>query len=215
MPTDSRSRFHSFWCGPLAAIAAGALVLSACTRESSQTRADSAALAPTVDTTARARDTVATTPPPAAPVATSGGLDQSELFVLLRPVPKGEAPAELLVTDSKGRRTGVEPATLKTLREITNASYDSAPPPQQTDTDPEPGALTKQLDVVTPWPGAYSVVVVGRRAGEVMLVVRIVTPRGETRESPARRLAIHSGDVQRFAFTYDPAQTGPIVIASP
>lgn len=190
------------------ALAVGVLPAGSCVRGDTDT-GDTAA----VDTPA------ATVVPPssAAPSASeqpgAGGRDQSELFVILEPVAGGHAVAELLVTDPGGRRTGVDSGSFRSLAEILHASYDSAPPPTQTDGDPEPGPLTKQLSLVTPTPGSYTVAVVGRRAGAYSLVVRVTTPSGDVREGAVRGARIRAGDVHRFVAWYDPAHTGPLALA--
>ena len=209
MPIVSPSPFRSF--ARLGAVAftlwVGAASLGAC--GSRGPAPDSvAAVAAVVDSPTSPTPSVMAAPNPAA----SGGRDQSELVVSIIPATGDDAPAELLVTDPGGKRTGVDPAGYVTLREILHAWYDSAPPPTQTDGDPEPGPLTKQFLLTTPPPGRYVLAVVGRRAGGYSVQVRVTTPAGDVREGSVSDLRTAPGDVRRFSVSYDPSGTGPVPI---
>ena len=188
----------------------GALVLfasalPACSSPETESTAESARVESVpADTSPPATVATRAAPVRAAPAGPQGGqgLDQSELFVVLEPVGKGETPADLLVLDPNGGRTGVEPGTFRTLRETLHAWYDSAPPNDITTENPETGPLPKQYALVTPPAGNYVVDAIGRRAGAFNLVVRVILPTGEKREAALRNLRIRSGEVQRFSFVY-------------
>jgi hypothetical protein len=149
-----------------------------------------------------------TPPPPAMP----GKPDVSELIVTIEPVAYDSiAPAEVLVTDPTGRRAGMEPGTWRALLETPSTRYDSAPPLTQTDGDPEPGGLVKQLNLVTPRPGHYALQVIGRRHGSYTLTVKLVTPRDESREAKVLGQRIREGEIHLFRFTYDDTK-GPLTL---
>lgn len=101
----------------------GALVLfasalPACSSPETESTAESARVESVpADTSPPATVATRAAPVPAAPAGPQGGqgLDQSELFVVLEPVGKGETPADLLVLDPNGGRTGVEPGTFRIL----------------------------------------------------------------------------------------------------
>lgn len=166
-------------------------------------RADTSAAATRI-AGAAVRDTV--------PVASSSGLDQSELIVVLQPPAKGNRPAELLVINARGERTGFDPATRAAIAQIRQASYDSAPPSTQTDEDPEPESLERRFTFVTPVEGRYEVDVVGRGPGRYMLEVRMITPAGRTRTAVVPGRVAGNRDVQRYEITYARADTAaPLV----
>lgn len=179
-----------------------ASALPACSPPETESTAESAR----VESVAADASPPAPVATPAAPMAAAPqggqGLDQSELFVVLEPVGKGETPADLLVLDPNGGRTGVEPGTFRTLRETLHAWYDSAPPNDITTENPETGPLPKQYALVTPPAGKYVVNAVGRREGAFNLVVRVILPSGEKREATVRAARIRAGEVQRFSFVY-------------
>jgi hypothetical protein len=150
------------------------------------------------------------------PVASSSGLDQSELIVLLRPPPKGNTPADLLVVNPRGERTGFDPATRAAIAQIRQASYDSAPPSTQTDEDPEPESLERKFMLVTPAEGRYEVDVVGHGTGRYTLEVRMVAPSGLARIAVIPGRVSSARDVHRYEITYARADTAaPVVTRIP
>ena len=151
--------------------------------------------------------------PPALsePPLPPGQLDVSELVITIAPVGTGHAVADLLVTEPGGRRTGWVASTSKSIAEIPNTSYDSSPPPEQGEFDP-PRPLKKTFDLVTPWPGRYEVVVVGRRAGRYELKVTITTRLGAVRVSPTVTGTIAVGEEKHFSFSYTRSDTGAVAL---
>lgn len=191
-----------------------ASALPACSSPETESAAESARVDSGADTSTPAPVATPAAPVPAAPAAPQRGqgLDQSELFVVLEPVGRGDTPADLLVLDPNGGRTGVEPGTFRTLRETLHAWYDSAPPNDITTENPETGPLPKQYALVTPSAGKYVVNAVGRREGAFNLVVRVILPTGEKREATVRAARIRAGEVQRFSFVYTREGGPPLAI---
>ena len=218
MPTDSRSRFPDgcFTARALVVILAGAL--AGCGARDTEVRAESAAGATSTTTTPAQPstapqpvlpDTTAFTPPRPA---LQGQPNVEELVVTIEPVAYDSiAPAELLVTDPRGRRVGMEPVTWRPLLETHNTTYDSMPPLTQTDGDPEPGGLVKQIDLITPLAGHYVLQVIGRRAGTYTLTVKLVTPRDESRVAKLSAQKIRPGEIHVFRFTHEEPK-GPLTL---
>lgn len=99
----------------------------------------------------------------------------SQLVFFIR-TPEGQAvcPAEILVTDPQGRRTGVDPATRELLREIPGATYDedgiSVPARSPCGVpDEEELEVTPKLVIQSAPGGDYRVTVVGKAAGAYTL----------------------------------------------
>jgi hypothetical protein len=135
-------------------------------------------------------------------------LDVSELILTLQLVDSANNPADLLVTDPAGRRTGSDPLRNGGLAEIPSAGYDSSPPPTQTEEDPAPAALARTFTLVTPPPGRYVVEVLGRRRGPYALEVTIVTPVGQRRRHTTLGAITRAGEIQRFEILYAPVDSG-------
>jgi hypothetical protein len=140
-------------------------------------------------------------------------LDVSELILTLQLVDSANNPADLLITDPAGRRTGSDPRRNAGLAEIPSAWYDSSPPLTQTEEDPPPAALARIFTLVTPPPGRYIVEVLGRRRGPWALEVTIVTPGGLRRRHTTRGAITRAGEIQRFEIVYAPADSGVPVMS--
>lgn len=207
MPIASRSRFPDLAHALVAVLVAGAL--AACDRPAGDARDTSPVAAASGRLAADTPRVAVAAPATVSDSAFESRLNLSEMMIVLEAVAGGEVPADLLVTAPDGRRTGVEPESFAVRREILHASYDSSPPPTQTDSDPEPRALPKQFTIATPELGDWTVDVVGRRADAYVLLVRIVTPRGAVREGALRGQRIGAGEVQRFVIPYDSTDTAP------
>jgi hypothetical protein len=135
-------------------------------------------------------------------------LDVSELILTLQLVDSANNPADLLVTDPAGRRTGSDPLRNGGLAEIPSAWYDSSPPLTQEEQDPAPAALARTFTLVTPPPGRYVVEVLGRRRGPYALEVTIVTPAGQRRRHVTLGAITRAGEIQRFEIVYAPVDSG-------
>jgi hypothetical protein len=134
--------------------------------------------------------------------------DVSEFILTLQLVDSANNPADLLVTDPAGRRTGSDPGRDGGLAEIPSAGYDSSPPLTQTEEDAPPAALARTFTLVTPPPGRYLVEVLGRRRGPYALDVTIVNPAGQRRQHTTRGAITRAGEIQRFEIVYAPADSG-------
>jgi hypothetical protein len=104
--------------------------------------------------------------------------ETSSQLVFYISTPEGQAacPAEILVTDPEGRRTGVDPTTEQLLREVPGASYDEAgislsarSPCGEADEDEI--EVTPKLIIQIAQPGEYQVTVVGKAAGAYTLYI--------------------------------------------
>lgn len=218
MPTDSRSLCPSLTHAVRASVLIVAGALAGCGRPDASNAGGAGASA--VGSAAPAaqaqpapqRVIVDTTPVTPPPPALAGQPNVSEVIVLIEPVAYDSiAPAEVLLTDAAGRRAGVEPVTWRALLEIPNTRYDSTPPLTQTDGDPEPGGLVKQLNLVTPRAGHYALQILGRRNGTYTLTLTLVTPRDDKRQAKARAQQIREGEIHLFRFAYDDAK-GPLAL---
>jgi hypothetical protein len=138
--------------------------------------------------------------------------DVSEFILTLQLVDSANNPADLLVTDPAGRRTGSDPGRNGGLAEIPSAWYDSSPPVTQTEEDPPVQALARTFTLVTPPPGRYVVELLGRRSGLYALEVTIVNPAGRRRQHTTRGAITRAGEIQRFEIVYAPADSGEPVI---
>ncbi len=122
-----------------------------------------------------------------------------ELVFFIR-TPEGQAacPAEILVTDPQGRRTGVDPATRELLREIPGANYDEAGislPARSPcgEADEEELEVTPKLVIQSAPVGDYRVLVVGKAAGAYTL---IIDQYPADWRQPSRRLQPGQGTIE-------------------
>ena len=118
------------------------------------------------------------------------------------------SPAELLLTDPSGRRTGVNPSTGTTFEEIPGSSYavDTIDPPDEPDAK---GIDTKMLEV-SPLPdGPYTLAVQGTGSGTYHLEFRYegVDHVGEAKAA-IRDIPIAPGTVHTYRFTAPIAANG-------
>jgi hypothetical protein len=150
-------------------------------------------------------------PAVAEPALPPGQPDVSEIMIAIAPVGQGEAVADLLVTEPNGRRLGWLASASRAVAEIPGAFYDSTAPPDQRDGD-KMLPLIKKFDLITPWPGRYEVVVVGRRAGRYELKVTITTRLGAVRVSPTVTGTIAVGEEKHFSFSYTRSDTGAVAL---
>lgn len=123
------------------------------------------------------------------------------------------SPAELLLTDSSGRRTGLNPATGAEFEEIPGSSYmvDTIDPPDEPDGK---GIDTKML-MVSPLPdGAYTLAVQGTGNGTYVLEFRYqgVDHVGEAKAA-IRDVPIAQGTVHTYRFTAPVAPSGGFRLA--
>lgn len=91
------------------------------------------------------------------------------------------SPAEILVTDSQGRREGKDPRTGMTYNEIPYASYDLSDPIATSETPLDPSALPDTKILVLPTnAGMYTIEVIGTGSGTYQLTAAMTTDSGTT-----------------------------------
>jgi hypothetical protein len=109
-------------------------------------------------------------------------------------------PAELLVQDARGRKTGYDPSSGKTLTEIPGSSYagegadEDAPGPSE--------AVTNVLEVCNPPAGTYRLKVTGTRAGNYDLEVRADSDEWEPSIVVKQNQAADKGSVREWLIRY-------------
>lgn len=135
----------------------------------------------------------------------------SALLVVIEPAGPGNAPADLLLTDPSGRRTGRDPRVGFAMREIEGSSYDSVPA-ATSDPSSASAPLANQLTVEAPAEGAYEILVVGNRAGSYTLGLQLSMPNGGRRAAALQGLSTDRNQARRFRFSYARSDTGAIVL---
>ena len=176
-----------------------------------------AALAAACDRGGRASDTTGVVPDSVSSVAPTSVAGtqlaaQSALLVVIEAGESGNAPAELLLTDPSGRRTGRDPRVGFAMNEIAGASYDAVPASSADPSSPS-AALANQLSVAAPTEGVYEILVVGTRAGSYTLGIQLSMPDGGRRATALQGLATGPNLARRFRFSYARSDTGAIVLA--
>lgn len=168
-----------------------------------------------------ARRTTAQTPPVGAatdtPVATMAGPVMRDTGGVAPPSPHdrgamrivftsagggalGEFIATLLLTDPRGRRSGVDVASGDTLQQIPGAWYDD-----EVIEDPEEegsGAATRGIEITAPEPGAYALTVHATAPGTYDLSIRGYDRRLEPSERTFTDVAIRAGDVHTYGIGF-------------
>jgi len=112
------------------------------------------------------------------------------------------SPAELLLTDSSGRRTGIDPTTNTSFAEIPNAAYgdDSVDDPTD-DTDSPVNIQAKTLEV-SPLPaGTYKLTVTGTGTGTYDLEFQSDDPNFQTAQTAINGMPVSPGSVQIYSIT--------------
>jgi hypothetical protein len=122
------------------------------------------------------------------------------------------SPAEVLVTDGQGRRTGLDPASGTTYGDIPGAVYDSTSITDPEDPTDEPD-VTKEWEMMGAPAGEYTVTVTGTGTGTYMLDMRAFDVTGADGMSVYDSIPIAPGVVHTYRFAYDPAMpAGPIPV---
>jgi hypothetical protein len=122
------------------------------------------------------------------------------------------SPAEVLVTDGQGRRTGFDPASGTTYAEITGAVYDSTSVIDPDDSTDEPDEA-KEWEMMGAPAGEYTVTITGTGTGTYMLDMRAWDNTGADGASVFDSIPIAPGVVHTYRFAYDPAQpAGPMPV---
>lgn len=105
-----------------------------------------------------------------------------------------EPVTELLLTDPRGRRLGLEPNTQRQHAEVPRAGYDEG-------TGPVPG---RELEIMQPADGAYTLEVIGTDAGRYDLSMYANDREGQPTASDVELSDIPTrpGLIHRYAFEY-------------
>jgi len=114
----------------------------------------------------------------------------------------GEFIATLLIADPNGRRTGHDAASGVTLAEIPNGWYDD-----EVIEDPEDegsGAAARTIEITSPEPGAYTLMVHATGRGTYDLSIRGYNSKLEASEREFTDVSIEPGDVHSYVVTFDP-----------
>lgn len=123
----------------------------------------------------------------------------------------GEFIATLLITDPRGRRTGLDVASGATLKEIPRAWYDD-----EVIEDPQEegsGMATRVIEITAPEAGSYTLAVQAGERGTYDLSIRAYDFRLEPSGREFRDVAIEAGEIHSYVLTFDPA-SGVAVAAS-
>ncbi|MBI4656354.1 MAG: C39 family peptidase [Elusimicrobia bacterium] len=119
------------------------------------------------------------------------------------------SPAELLMTDPSGNKTGFEPATKLVIRNILNSGYfmDAIDNPETGETDPNP---TKQLGIPNPAIGTYKLDVIGIATGTYTLGIDGITENGTVKETMFKGVTA-AGIINTFELNYTGLLEQPVI----
>lgn len=111
------------------------------------------------------------------------------------------SPAELLLTDPQGQRTGRDPMTNMDYEEIPDSAYGDCSIADAENGEPTP--VVMELDIREPLDGSYTMQVTGTEAGSYSLYVR---PQDRTGRSLAQAffadIPTYPGAVHQYVFEY-------------
>jgi hypothetical protein len=110
------------------------------------------------------------------------------------------SPGEFILTDSFGRRTGIDPRTQEVFKEIPGSSYTTIR--LDDDETGEIGPETIELDVRQPSAGEYLLQVIGTGTGKYTLELHADDPAGETSVAEALNIPILAGVVHKYMIDY-------------
>lgn len=121
---------------------------------------------------------------------------------------KIHSPAELLITNSAGQKTGLDPITHTSFAQIPNAVYlnDSITDPNDGSDNPAESD-TKSLDLGAPPPDTFTLTVTGTDFGSYRLEFLSFDPNFKLTAARIRDVPTSPGSVQMFTFT-TPIVTG-------
>jgi hypothetical protein len=122
------------------------------------------------------------------------------------------SPAELLVTDPQGNKTGLDPRTNTAYDDIYDSFYESWPPISPTTGKPANAPSVKTVTLVNPMDGDYTIQVIGTCSGEYHITARSDYVDTKTEYlSKAGWLSITAGEVHQYAYefkAYSPPAVG-------
>lgn len=196
------------------------------------------------DTPAATTATTASASPDSSAAAPSWPSPGARTVGVVEPPPEGDrsaisvylhgAVADVVVTDAQGRRLGVDPAAQRTYAEIPRGSVSIEYPESDEESEDDTGAAgagrsasadsaagpdageapVREIMIIAPAPGAYTLTVVGSAVGaydlDVGTVARDAMSAGDTHVVGARTAP---RTVHRYRFTFDPASRQPKALA--
>lgn len=124
----------------------------------------------------------------------------------------GEFIATLLLTDPQGRRTGFDPASGDTLREIPRGWYDD-----EVIEDPMEegsGAATRGIEITAPEAGAYTLTVRATVPGTYELSIRGYDVRLEPSGRSFSHVPITAGTVHTYLLNFAPDSGVTVAVAA-
>jgi hypothetical protein len=122
------------------------------------------------------------------------------------------SPAELLVTDPHGNKTGFDPRTNTAYDDIYDSFYESWPPIDPNTGKPADLPSIKKVTVVNPMDGDYTIQVIGTGSGEYYITARPYYVDTKAKyESSSELNPITAGEVHQYAYefkAYSPPAVG-------
>lgn len=119
------------------------------------------------------------------------------------------SPGEMLLTDPLGRRVGKDPNASAFYGEIPNSNYSLENMGENENGEPIEDEPTKDLLVLRPMAGAYTMTVTGTGTGTYTLDMNAVSTAFTAGNAEFVDVPITPGEVHRYSFNYDPAGTAP------
>jgi hypothetical protein len=118
------------------------------------------------------------------------------------------SPAELLLTNSAGQRTGINPLTNSAFSEIPNAVYSNESIEDPNDDSGDPANTDdKVLDIRAPADGTYTLTVTGTESGAYDLDFRAFDSNSQQTITSVTAVPVSPGSQQIYSFT-TPIPTG-------
>lgn len=118
------------------------------------------------------------------------------------------SPAEMLITDPSGRRTGFDPITGMTYKEIPGASYDSTRIDDLTDELSTLADASKEFLMVRPIDGEYTIKVTGTGTGTYDLDLRAYNRHGRLARVRYDSVPVTAGQVSTYQLLYSGTDDG-------
>ena len=109
-------------------------------------------------------------------------------------------PADLLIEDSEGLKTGYDPITGVYYNELPRSSYEST---GLIDLDTEErGPITKELEIMQPSAGDYNLYVIGTDTGTYGIDIMAYDPEANPSLKRFRDISITQGEIHTYGFYY-------------
>jgi len=126
---------------------------------------------------------------------------------------KLEPPAELVLTDPRGRKTGADPRNQQRFQGIPESSYEQEG--LDDDETGEPGPVSLALYVANPVPGAYNLQVIARTSGCYSLEIRVLGRELKPERVTFKDVPVAAGGVHTYRVRYTGEAGVPLEIAAP